>query len=172
MNADEITIEYYQLLNDLQNYNSDLNIVLSVSPVRHLKDGFYENTVSKAILSIALYQIAERFENVNYFPSFELMNDDLRDYRYYTDDMLHPSAVATDYIFNFFGDAFFSEKTKNQMADISKIVRAASHRILHPGTKENQAFAQNMLKVVSDLEKQYPKINFVQEKAHFESLLK
>lgn len=170
MNADEITIEYYQLLNDLLNYHPDLKVVLSVSPVRHLKNGFYDNTVSKAVLSIAMYQIAEHFDNVYYFPALELMNDDLRDYRFYANDMVHPSSAAVDYIFDFFGESFFTENTKTTMHDIEKIVKAAEHRIMHPGTEENKIFVSTLIEQIEDASKRYPDIDFSKEKQHFESL--
>ena len=171
LNADEITIEFYQLLNDLQNYNPNLEVVLSVSPVRHLKDGFYENTISKAVLSVAIHQISERFENVHYFPSYELLQDDLRDYRFYADDLIHPSGKAVDYIFQYFSDAFFGPTVEQRMAEVEQIVKAARHRIIHPGTKENRIFAQNILTKIEAQTSKSPKLDFSAEEKHFKDLL-
>jgi hypothetical protein len=171
LNADEITIEFYQLLNDLQNYNPNLEIVLSVSPVRYLKDGFYENTISKAILSVAIHQISERFDNVHYFPSYELLQDDLRDYRFYADDLIHPSDKAVDYIFRYFSDVFFDSSAKQRSEEIEQIVRASRHRIIHPGTGENRLFAQNILKKIEAQAAKKPTLDFSAEEKHFNDLL-
>lgn len=85
---------------------SGAKVIVTVSPVRHIKDGLAENSLSKSILRVASAELAEVYENVHYFPSFEIVMDELRDYRYYSDDMLHPSAVAVEYIWQRFGETF------------------------------------------------------------------
>ncbi|MEA2041841.1 MAG: GSCFA domain-containing protein [Bacteroidota bacterium] len=170
LNADEITIEFYQLLNALESYNSDLKIVLSVSPVRHLKDGFAGNSLSKSILRVSAAQIAERFEHVHYFPSYEIMTDDLRDYRFYAKDMVHPSEQASDYIFDFFSETFFNTETKQRLKEISAIVHGANHRVLHPGSSEYQAFLDSMQKKIAFQKEKQPALNFSEEEEYFSGL--
>ncbi len=170
LSVDEITVEYYHLINNLQNYLPNLKIVLSVSPVRYIKDGLHENTLSKSILHIAIRQLEEHFENVFYFPAYELLIDDLRDYRFYDDDMVHPSAKATEYVFDAFSDSFFDENTKKIIAETEKITTAASHRIIHPNTPDNRKFKETMLRKLIDLSERYPNLDFSEEKKYFEGL--
>ena len=102
----------------------NLKIVLTVSPVRHLRNGAVENQRSKATLLLACEQICQALPYAHYFPAYELLLDDLRDYRFYANDMLHPSEVAADYIWQFFGDTFFSEETRRLYTRVEKITAA------------------------------------------------
>ena len=165
----DITDEYCTLIESLLKMNSNLQIVFTISPVRHWKDGATENQASKSILNVAIHQLCDIFENnVSYFPSFEIMMDDLRDYRFYTDDMLHPSAMAVSYIFDQFKRAYFTQNTLNTIEKITKITKAAQHRPFNPNLKPYKQFCSNQIKEIETLKSQFPKIDFSQEQNVFE----
>lgn len=153
MSVEEITARWSKLL---EGPLAGKRIILTVSPVRHLKDGFAGNAVSKATLLLAASQLAEKYADADYFPAFEIMNDDLRDYRFYADDMLHPSAPAVDYIWDRFAEAFFAEDTMRAIREFEKIAAAAHHRPLNPLSAEYAAFRASMLDKVKELQARYP----------------
>ena len=111
---------------------ADKQIILTVSPVRHLGDGAEENSLSKSVLRLATAELAERFAHVHYFPAFELLMDDLRDYRFYADDLVHPSRQAVEYIWERFAEAALSERTQALLPEVGRIVAACAHRPRHP----------------------------------------
>lgn len=115
--------------------NPDKRFVFTVSPIRHRKDGLHENQLSKAILLLAIEALG-----VNYFPSYEILLDELRDYRYYGADMLHPSPVAVSYIFERFAETYCSAETHTAMTELHALYLDEHHRLLHPETEESQAF--------------------------------
>lgn len=115
----------------------DKRFIFTVSPIRHRKDGLHENQLSKAILLLAVERLG-----VEYFPSYELLLDELRDYRFYADDMAHPSAMAVRYIFSRLADTYFDAATRAQMADWYSLYLDEHHRPLHPDTPESAAFEQ------------------------------
>lgn len=133
-------VETYQLLIDkLVQANSELKIVFTVSPVRHWKDGPTENNISKAILLMAIQDLQKLFPaHVFYFPSYEIVVDELRDYRFYAKDMLHPSEVAVDYIWEKLSASFFDENTTALCAEVQAYVNLCNHRPLHTNTVEYQ----------------------------------
>ena len=128
----EITEEWNTLLKLIAKQFPNLKIIFTVSPVRHLKDGFEGNSRSKAILQLACEEICSANPQADYFPSFEIMNDDLRDYRFYTSDLVHPSDSAVDYIWNKFQETFLSEESRKLLAEGEKVTKRLSHRpIIH-----------------------------------------
>lgn len=135
---------FREILGLLFRTNSGINVVLSVSPVRHIKDGLEENQVSKAILRLLCDWASREFENVYYFPSYEIMMDDLRDYRFYKQDLIHPSAMAEEYIMDVFSKAFFSEETQELISRWTKIRMALNHRPFNPDTPRHQSFLVNL----------------------------
>ncbi len=125
--------------------NAGKKIILSVSPIRHLRDGFVENNVSKSILILAIHRLLEIFpDGVHYFPAYEIVLDDLRDYRFYADDMIHPSNPAIEYIWQNFQSVYFNDTTKNRMNEITKIKKMQAHRPLHPETKNHEDFKKKL----------------------------
>lgn len=145
-----------------------LRVVLSVSPVRHLRTGFVENQRSKAVLVLACAELSERLDFVHYFPAYELLLDDLRDYRFYAADMIHPSDTAVEYIWEHFSDTYFSPETRRLLERISKIQAAARHRPFHPESPEHRAFARRQVEQIGDLVKEYPYLDFAGEVSGFE----
>lgn len=124
----EIAGEWKNLLKLLSESFPDLRIIFTVSPVRHLKDGFEGNSRSKAILQLACEEICRDNDNVEYFPSYEIMNDDLRDYRFYASDMVHPSPEAVEYIWEKFQDRYLSKESRALLAEGEKVTKRLNHR--------------------------------------------
>ncbi len=146
-------------------------IVLTVSPVRHIKDGIIENNVSKARLLSAIYEISQHTENVNYFPSYELLMDDLRDYRFYADDLLHPSKQAVDYIWEKFSNTYFENETIQLNKQIDKMLIAYHHRPFNEESVAHQKFISNTIEQMHEIMRKNPSIDFKQEIQHFKSKL-
>ena len=141
----------------------DLEIIATVSPVRHLRDGLAENQRSKATLLLALDEIAQQLPFVHYFPAYEILLDDLRDYRFYTEDMAHPNQLATDYIWQYFEGAFFDDKTKALCERIERVLAALAHRPFHPQSAEHQDFVKKQQEVVRQLAVEFPQLDFGRE---------
>jgi len=160
LTVEEIVQEYKSLLPKLKAQNPNIRIVFTVSPVRHWKDGAHENQLSKAILHLAITELQKQFDFVHYFPSYELVMDDLRDYRFYTDDMIHINSQAVDYIYKYFKASFFSEETVKLEKQVLKLKQALKHRPFNPNTKEHIAFVEKTRVKIERLKKDYPDINF------------
>lgn len=140
---------FYENVKEL---NPSCRIILTVSPVRHIKDSLELNSVSKSILRLCCHTLSEVFPDVVYFPAYEIMLDDLRDYRFYKQDMIHPSEQAGDYIWEKFGDTFFSSETRQFVQDWNKIRAALNHRPFHPAGVGHQQFLQEVLERLKQLE--------------------
>jgi hypothetical protein len=145
-------VESFETLHKLlKKVNPACRIILSVSPVRHIKDTLELNSVSKSILRLTCHALSESFADVEYFPAYEIMLDDLRDYRFYKPDMIHPSAQAVDYIWEKFGDAYFDAETKSFLLKWSKINMALQHKPFHPEGDSHQKFLKEILVRLSEL---------------------
>lgn len=127
-------------LNLFRKYNTEAGIILTVSPVRHVKDTLELNSLSKSILRVACGKIVTENPSIHYFPSYEIMMDDLRDYRFYGKDMVHPNEMGIDYIWEHFRDVYFDVETKTILKEWDKISRALAHRPFYPGSKEHIDF--------------------------------
>lgn len=160
----EIIAAFEGALAALHQANDKVQVILTVSPVRHLRDGLLENQRSKARLLLACEALCERFGFAHYFPAYELLLDDLRDYRFYEADMLHPNSVAQDYIWQYFCDTYFSEKTKSLLTKIEAVRRASQHRPFHEVLPQHQAFRHTQLAKIQELETQYPTLDFSAER--------
>jgi hypothetical protein len=141
----------------------DKHILLTVSPIRHLKDGAAENQLSKASLIVAAHRLTERFGNVHYFPAYEIVMDDLRDYRFYERDRVHPSAEAVDYIWEKFCGALVGDESQELFRRIEKLAAARGHRPFNPDTPRHRAFRNAMLAEIVELKGQYPGLDFAEE---------
>jgi GSCFA family. len=141
LSVEQITDVYIPLIDGMLKNNHNLKLLFSVSPIRHVKDGMHGNQLSKAILLLAIDALKEHFpKHVFYFPSYELVVDELRDYRFYADDMLHPSAVAVTYLWESFGNCYFSKETKQIMKEWGEISKALQHKPFHPGSEQHKLF--------------------------------
>jgi GSCFA family len=171
LTVEEIVAEYSILLEHLFKLNPQLNIVFTLSPVRHWKDGAHENQLSKATLLLAIDQIVKSFPQTTYFPSYEIVMDDLRDYRFYEEDMLHPNKVAINYIWSRFKEVFMDADTLSLMKEVEKVVLACSHKPFNSQSEQYKSFVKQTLGKIKLLEDQYS-ISFAQEEAHLLRLLK
>lgn len=153
LTGEEIAEHYRQLLALPQMQGKQ--IILTVSPIRHIKDGLHENQLSKATLLLAADQLT-REAGCTYFPSYEIQLDELRDYRFYADDMLHPSAVAVDYIWEQFARTQLSEEARQAAAECEAYMRARAHRPLHPDDPACLRFAESLEQKRQALLRKYP----------------
>ncbi|WP_455585605.1 GSCFA domain-containing protein [Bacteroides sp.] len=159
--VDEIVREYTLLLEELRKRNSGLKVLFTVSPIRHIRDGLHANQLSKATLLLAIEQLQTAFPDfVFYFPSYEIVLDELRDYRFYTDDMLHPSPVAIRYLWERFSEVFFSDETKKIMEECESIRKALAHRPFHPDSEEHKRFLGQIVLKIERLNGKYPYLEF------------
>ncbi|HMJ67825.1 MAG TPA: GSCFA domain-containing protein [Cyclobacteriaceae bacterium] len=126
-------------------------IILTLSPVRHIKDTLELNQVSKSVVRLAIHEILKKFPEVEYFPAYEIMMDDLRDYRFYETDMIHPSVVAVDYIWNKFGERYFTTPAIELMNRWQKLRTSLNHRAFHPELKQHTGFLQQLLSDLKEL---------------------
>ncbi|SDC63843.1 GSCFA family protein [Algoriphagus faecimaris] len=132
-----------------------LNIILTVSPVRHIKDGIPENQLSKSLLRVLCHELQRKFESVSYFPSYEIMIDELRDYRFYKEDRIHPTMEAENYIWDKFSTTFFSKETQEKISEIGKIQRELTHRPLNPESDSHRKFLKNLLTKLERLNSEF-----------------
>ena len=156
LGADEIAAEYRPLLDTLRGRLPGVRVIFTVSPIRHWKDGAHENNLSKATLLLAVDALQREYDFVEYFPAYELLLDELRDYRYYAEDMLHPSEMAVDYIWERFADCYFAPDTRRQMKEIAQLVADRAHRPLHPESDAFRQFAARTEERQAELERKYP----------------
>ena len=139
------------LLNLLSSFNPKLNIVLTVSPVRHTKDTLPLNNLSKAHLLVLSHYLANKYANVSYYPAYELLLDDLRDYRFYKEDLLHPSEQAIAYIWQHFTQSYFNKETLTFIKAWGKIAKALQHKPFNKETSEHQKFIKSTLQKLKSL---------------------
>lgn len=152
----EIVTDYTSLINKLQKQFPDLHIVFTISPIRHWKDGAHENSISKSTLLLAVEELQKKFQRVLYFPAYEIQLDELRDYRFYAADMLHPSDVAVDYIWQRFSETYFSAETNQLKKLLEQLATDKAHRPLHPESAEYSLFLQNIEKRKQKIRLEYP----------------
>ena len=144
--------------------NPNCKFIFTISPVRHIKDGFTENTLSKAHLIAAIHKtINHHTSPISYFPSYEIMMDELRDYRFYAEDMLHPSQTAIDYIWIKFFENYISESEFGLMNEICSIQKGLKHRSFNPNTASHQKFLADLKTKMTTIEKKLPFISFESE---------
>jgi hypothetical protein len=170
LTVNDIVDQWKSLLTRLSDFNTELKVVLTVSPVRHWKDGAHGNQVSKSVLFLAIEELLKNKSISRYFPAYELLMDDLRDYRFYSDDMLHPSSSAIEYIWEKFSGAYFDNETVNLQNKILKIVRACDHRFITGSRIKKKAFAEKMLRQISEIQTD-SFIDFTAEREYFINLI-
>lgn len=153
----EITEQCEQILQKLWSIQPTMHVIFTVSPIRHWKDGAHENQLSKATLLLAIESIQKQYpQRITYFPAYEIMMDQLRDYRFYADDMIHPSTVAISYIWEQFKKSFFTKETMEVIAQYTEIQNAMNHRPFNPSSEQYHKFIMQTLLKVEQLKEKIP----------------
>lgn len=159
-----------EILEALESINNSCSaqLILTISPVRHIGEGMEDNSLSKSLLRVAVAEFIKRHpERALYFPSFEILIDDLRDYRFYGDDLVHPSTMAIDYVAEKFFEASLSDKAKRLIEDIDRIVRAANHRPQNPHSEQHKAFCRKQIAAIDRI----TDVDLSKEREYFEQML-
>ncbi len=169
LGVEEVLANLDNLLHRLFIFNPNINIIFTISPVRHLREGVIDNNRSKAVLIQSVHHLVSKFEQLYYFPAYELIIDDLRDYRFYAEDLVHPNYFATQYVWEKMVSSCMKEETRKLMDEIAIINRGIQHKPFHGLSEQHQKFKQSLLDRVNVLQKQNPSIDFSQEVAFFSS---
>ncbi|MEG0795292.1 MAG: GSCFA domain-containing protein [Odoribacter sp.] len=151
----EIVEKYTELIARLKTLTPDLQILFTVSPVRHWKDGAHGNQLSKSVLLLAIDELVRKFDCVSYFPAYEIVMDELRDYRFYAEDMLHPSTRTIDYIWEKFGENYLSKETEPLRKRIDKINKTLLHRSSDPDSPAALELQERLKKEIKEIEQEY-----------------
>ena len=170
MSIEEIKSVLDNCFHQLFHFNPNLQILLTVSPVRHVRDGVVDNNRSKARLIETVHHFVSKFNRLYYFPAYELVTDVLRDYRFYDADMVHPNYQATSFVLEQFGKYCIDEGSQKIMEEVQKIITAYKHRPFQPETSAHKQFLQNNLHKTLDLQKRFPFLKFEKEIAYFSDL--
>ncbi len=160
LTVDEIVESLASIITLCKNVNPSVQIIFTASPVRHLKDGFIQNQQSKAHLIAGIHQVIEPRNNIFYFPSYEIMMDELRDYRFYADDMIHPSDLAIEYIFSRFSETWIAESSHQTMQIVDSIQKGFAHKPFYSNSNTHQKFIESLNKKIELLKEKHPHINF------------
>lgn len=163
LSVDAIAQSLQNIITLVSEHNPETTVIFTVSPVRHIKDGFTENQWSKANLISALHQtINHKPQTINsfYFPSYEIMMDELRDYRFYAEDMIHPSQTAIEYIWQRFTESWASEEAQQTMKLADNIQKSLLHRPFNPGSDSHKKFLENLGTKIATLQQKHPHIVF------------
>jgi hypothetical protein len=157
------------LMHRLQKFNPNLQILFTISPVRHVREGVVENNQSKAVLINAVHQLVNKLNGLHYFPAYELVIDILRDYRFYAEDMVHPNYQATEYVWERFVDASINDQAKELMKEINVLNAATAHKPFNAASNAHHQFLQKHLQLTKALQAKNPYINFEKELKFFNS---
>lgn len=156
-------------IEDLKEFNPKLKLIFTISPVRHVRDGVVENNRSKARLIEAVHELVEQRSNVYYFPSYELLIDVLRDYRFYDSDLVHPNYAATQIVWEQFLNSFIDPKAKEIIEKMQALDVAKNHKVRFPKTNAFKKFQESQLSKIKEYEQRWIYIDFSEEKEHFGS---
>ena len=160
LSINEITEGLDSIVSLIRSLKQNTSIIFTVSPVRHIKDGFVENQRSKSHLTAAIHEIVDERKNIHYFPSYEIMMDELRDYRFYKEDMIHPNTVAINYIWERFKNVWISEDSQSTMKAVDNIQKGLSHRPFNPNSEEHKAFLKKLEQKIKALQEKLPHVSF------------
>lgn len=160
LSVDEITESLEAIVSLIRDINPTVHFIFTVSPVRHLKDGFVQNQQSKAHLIAAIHQVVEPRKSLFYFPSYEIVMDELRDYRFYAEDMIHPNQTAIAYIWEKFSSTWISESSASTMNKVDSIQRRLNHKSFNSKSSAHQKFLQSLDSDIQSLQKEYTFITF------------
>ena len=161
LTVDEILHEWTPIIEQLKH----INFIFTVSPVRHISDGLHENNISKSVLHLAIHELTKNHTNCHYFGAYEMVIDELRDYRFYKEDMIHPTNQAIDYVWDKFADTYFNKETTLLNQRIEKLQQATNHRPFNFESESHQKFIKEQMSQMEQLGKEFPFLNFEEEKA-------
>ncbi len=167
LTTEAVLQELDQVIHRLFHFNPELRIIFTISPVRHIREGLVNNNRSKAVLIQAVHHLCEKFDRLHYFPAYELVIDDLRDYRFYSEDLVHPNYHATQYVWEKFVKACMDEKTEKLMESIHSINLAYKHKPFNADSRQHQDFLQSFLEKTQALQDQHPYLDFEKELVFF-----
>ncbi len=170
LSVDEIISHLSSVISKLQSFNPRLKIIFTISPVRHIKDGVIENNRSKARLIDAVHSVKEKSKNIFYFPAYELIIDVLRDYRFYRNDLVHPTDTATAFVFENFCNAFVDEPGKKLLEEIKAIISAMNHKPFQKESAAHRKFMNAQHEKVKNLQTKFPAVNFSHEEKYFSEM--
>lgn len=165
--VDEITASLSSTLDKLFAANPYTQVVFTISPVRHIRDGVIENNRSKARLIEAVHTLCEKYEKAHYFPAYELIIDILRDYRYYDIDFVHPNYLATSYVWEQFLSSCIASQAQDILQQVQEIITARSHRTRFPATEAHKKFKESYVAKIKTLTDKYPFLDFNEEMSYF-----
>lgn len=171
LSVDEVTENCNSIIQSISELKPDAKFIFSVSPIRHIKDGFVKNSQSKSTLILGVKNAIQNNSSCFYFPAYEIMMDDLRDYRFYKDDLLHPNDFAIEYIWNVFKEKILSKECNQIIDEIRPIILASNHRVRNPKTPESQSFFKQNLDKIKSLKNKYSYIDFEQEEKFFSEFI-
>jgi hypothetical protein len=171
LSVKEIVDLWTKQLDRLSDICPGLKVIFTISPVRHLKDGAHGNQVSKSVLFLAVEELLAHASRPRYFPAYELVMDDLRDYRFYDDDMIHPSDSAINYIWEAFSGSYLDKAALKIWNEALKITKAHSHRFNSDNRSKKRDFARKILARIAEIENKVPNIDFSDEKCYFLKLI-
>lgn len=173
LSVEQIIETYTQLFDTIWAKQPQLHILFTISPIRHLKDGLHGNQLSKATLLLAMNELCKKYpDRCHYFPAYEIVIDELRDYRFYAEDMAHPSQQAIDYVWECFMNNYMSKSAKEFITNWEKISRALDHKPFHPEAEEYKNFVNLNLQKIIELKKQMPYLEVQNEISLCHTLLK
>lgn len=157
LSVDDCTDALERIVHALQQQKNDVKVVFTVSPIRYRKYGYHESQLSKSTLLLAIDRLLsnEKSDRLHYFPAYEIVNDELRDYRFYKPDMLHPSEQTVDYLYERFKESCFSAEAIRMAEEWKSIREALNHRPLHPDSDTYLRFRQDTLKKKEEFERKY-----------------
>ena len=169
MTIEQIVSDLETSLQRLLQFNSRLNIIFTVSPVRHIRDGVIDNNRSKARLIEAVHHLVNKYDNLHYFPAYELMIDVLRDYRFYDVDLVHPNYMATEFVLEKFAEACVDDDSRKLMSEVQTIVTARKHKAFQPETQAHKQFLKTYHERTKELKRNYPFLDLAEEINYFNS---
>jgi hypothetical protein len=169
LSPEEVLSGLDNILHKLRLFNSGMRFLFTISPVRHRREGLVENNRSKAVLIHSVHQLVSKFEDIDYFPAYELVIDDLRDYRFYAEDMVHPNYQATRYVWDKFTDSCINASSRQIIKEVQALRASMLHKPLHPGSAGHRDFLKKQKALAEDLASRYPYLDFSEEIGYFSS---
>lgn len=169
LNVEEVLAVLDNVIHRIFMLNPTVKIMFTVSPVRHLRDGFVENNRSKAVLIQAVHHLVNKFNKLFYFPAYELVIDDLRDYRFYAEDLVHPNYAATNYVWDKLVDCCIDENTIQLMKQLNEINAAVNHKSFNPTTEAHKKFIDTTINKINTIKKLHPHINFSNDESYLKA---